>query len=96
MKKEELIKTYHEVVCRNNPQQMKMSKEQIDVLFGIIAERLTQGEEVYLPGIGKLTPATSQPRRGTNPKTGEEIVIKAFRRIKLSLFGKFKDKLNGK
>ena len=96
MKKEELIRAYHEDVFNKNVQSLKVSQMQVDTLFGIIAERLTQGEEVYLPGIGKLVPVTMQPRRGTNPKTGEEIVIKAYRRIKLSLFGKFRNKLNGK
>ena len=96
MKKEELVRAYHEDVFNKNVQSLKVSRMQVDTLFGIIAERLTQGEEVYLPGIGKLIPVTMQPRMGTNPKTGEAITVKAYRRLKIHTFGKFKKILNGK
>lgn len=42
-----------------------------------MAAALRAGEEVPLPGLGKLKPTTRAGRMGRNPKTGEPLEIPA-------------------
>ena len=48
----------------------------------VIAATLKAGEEVTLPGLGKLHVLVSKPRNGRNPKTGETLAIPAKRTVK--------------
>nr|WP_281172486.1 HU family DNA-binding protein [Chitinimonas koreensis] len=48
-------------------------------LTGVVQEQLKAGEEVTLPGIGKLKVKDKAAKVGRNPKTGEEIKIPAKR-----------------
>ena len=43
-----------------------------------------RGEEVTLPGLGKLKPVVRPARQGRNPKTGEPVAIPAKRTAKFS------------
>ena len=45
----------------------------------VAAATLKEGEEVVLPGLGKLVVKTRAAREGRNPKTGETIQIPAKR-----------------
>lgn len=46
-------------------------------LGDVVAAELVDGGEVTLPGIGKLSVKKRAARTGRNPKTGEELKIKA-------------------
>lgn len=46
-------------------------------LGDVVAAELVEGGEVTLPGIGKLSVKKRAARTGRNPKTGEELKIKA-------------------
>ncbi|HEU4588230.1 MAG TPA: HU family DNA-binding protein [Gemmatimonadales bacterium] len=50
----------------------------VDALFGpdgIIAEQLTRGERVQIAGFGNFETRQRAPRRGRDPRTGQEIAI---------------------
>ena len=47
----------------------------------VIAATLKAGEEVTLPGLGKLHVKQRDARTGRNPKTGETITIQAKRTV---------------
>ena len=49
----------------------------IGALLDIVVENVASGEEVGFVGFGKFTARTRQPRKGRNPKTGEEMDIPA-------------------
>jgi nucleoid DNA-binding protein len=49
----------------------------IDLIFGTIAEQLSQGEHVYVPGFGKFSVVKRAARTGINPRTKKKIKIKA-------------------
>lgn len=55
------------------------AREMVDTLFGLISERLLAGEEVRLSGFGNFQTRLKSARPGRNPRTGEEIPIKARR-----------------
>jgi DNA-binding protein HU-beta len=45
-------------------------------------QALSEGQEMAIPGIGKLTTTTRSARAGRNPKTGEPVDIPPSRGIK--------------
>lgn len=49
----------------------------VDSLGEIVQQQLASGEEITLPGIGKLTVTERAARTGRNPKTGEAIELPA-------------------
>jgi len=54
-------------------------KEVVESFFTEINETLIAGEEVKLTGFGNFSLRDKKERPGRNPKTGEEVVIKARR-----------------
>lgn len=51
----------------------------IEGVFSAITDALKSGEQVVLPGFGTFSVGHRAARTGRNPKTGEEIQIKASR-----------------
>jgi integration host factor subunit alpha len=60
--------------------KIKESTEIVEQVFGILKETLEGGEKIKISGFGNFTIHTKRPRKGRNPKTGEEITI-AERRV---------------
>ena len=54
---------------------IKESTEIVDQVFGILKETSEGGEKIKISGFGKFVIRAKRPRKGRNPKTGEEIVI---------------------
>ena len=53
------------------------AKEAIEATLGQIANELTRGNEVSLPGFGKFAISERSARTGRNPQTGETMQIAA-------------------
>ncbi len=51
----------------------------VEATFEIIKSCLEKGENVKISGCGSFVVRGKNPRRGRNPKTGEEIIIKGRR-----------------
>lgn len=60
----------------------------------VVKEALKEGQEVTLPGIGKLSVTLRAARTGRNPQTGEEITIAARKAPKFSAGKALKDAVN--
>jgi DNA-binding protein HU-beta len=56
-----------------------IAESMLDALGRVVQEALANGEEVTLPGIGKLSVKTRAARTGRNPATGDSIEIPAKR-----------------
>ncbi len=54
----------------------------VDEFFKLLKESLKAGEDVKISGFGVFTVKNKGERRGRNPQTGEEMVIKARRVVK--------------
>lgn len=76
-----------------------LSKGQTETLLKIVGEVVTtalaNGEEVTLPGLGKLSVKTTTARKGRNPATGAEIDIPAKNVPKFSAAKALKDAVAG-
>jgi len=79
MNKSELLTN---LVSHTNEVTKKQAEAVLEALAKTVAEAVAAGEEVLLPGIGKLKIAHSAARTGRNPGTGEAIEIAAKSKVK--------------
>jgi integration host factor subunit alpha len=69
------------------------AKEQVELFFELIKSTLESGEEVKLSGFGNFNLRDKSERPGRNPKTGEEIPIKARRVVTFHAGQKLKSRV---
>ncbi len=55
------------------------ASEIIEKLLEIMKKRLIDGEDVMISGFGKWHVRSKRPRRGRNPRTGEQMLLHARR-----------------
>ena len=70
MNKEDLVNELAKIVATK-----KQAAEAIDFILGMIAKAMKEGDRVALAGFGTFSVVDKPPRKGRNPKTGEEIDI---------------------
>jgi integration host factor subunit alpha len=71
MTKADMVK----IICEKMGWALKESTEIVEQVFDIMKETLEGGEKIKIAGFGNFSIHTKRPRRGRNPKTGEELVI---------------------
>ncbi len=74
--------TKAQIIARMNKKvgfPKKQATEVADATFEIIKGCLEKGENVKISGFGRFVVRSKNPRRGRNPKTGEEIIIQGRR-----------------
>ena len=69
----------------------KQAKALYEAFVAMMQGSLKKGYKLMLPGIGKLQVRQTKPRIGRNPATGEEIKIKAKKRVRLTPSKALKD-----
>ena len=67
------------IICDKMGWALKESTEIVEWVFEIMKENLEGGEKVKISGFGNFVIRAKRPRRGRNPKTGEEMVISGRR-----------------
>ena len=75
MTKADMVK----IICEKMGFALKESTEIVEWVFEIMKENLEGGEKVKISGFGDFVIRAKRPRRGRNPKTGEEMVISGRR-----------------
>lgn len=73
----------------------KKSTEVIESLLEIIKSALTDGDDVLVSGFGKFCVKDKRPRRGRNPATGEDLLLRQRRVVTFKCSGKLRNKING-
>jgi integration host factor subunit alpha len=66
----------------------------VETALGIIKTTLAGGEEVLISGFGKFKVNQKAARRGRNPATGEDMMLKPRKVVTFSCSGKLKKRLN--
>jgi nucleoid DNA-binding protein len=72
----------------------KEAQAAIDCVFSSITKALKKNDPVTVVGFGTFKVSKRKARKGRNPKTGEEIKIKASKAPKFVASKAFKDTLN--
>lgn len=74
----------------------KKSVDIIESLLEIIKGRLEKGDDVLISGFGKFCVKDKQQRRGRNPATGNDLMLRARKVVTFKCSGKLRNKINGK
>jgi integration host factor subunit alpha len=73
-------------------------KKSVDIIEGmieIIKSTLAQGEDVLVSGFGKFSIKEKRSRRGRNPATGDDLLLRARKVVTFKCSGKLREKING-
>jgi integration host factor subunit alpha len=73
----------------------KKSVEVIESLLEIIKRTLESSEDVLISGFGKFCVKDKARRRGRNPATGEDLMLKSRRVVTFKCSGKLRNKIDG-
>jgi len=73
----------------------KKSVEVIESLLEIIKRSLESSEDVLISGFGKFCVKHKAKRRGRNPATGEDIMLRGRRVVTFKCSGKLRNKIDG-
>ena len=73
----------------------KKSVEVIEGLLEIIKRSLESSEDVLISGFGKFCVKDKAKRRGRNPATGEDLMLKGRRVVTFKCSGKLRNKIDG-
>lgn len=55
----------------------KEATEMYEDVFGVLTDIISEGNEIAIPGLGRVKITERSGRTGVNPRTGEEIEIPA-------------------
>lgn len=73
----------------------KKSVEVIENLLEIIKGALEKKEDALISGFGKFCVKNKGKRRGRNPATGDDLILKERRVVTFKCSGKLRNKING-
>ena len=80
--------------------QSALSKTQstkvVETVLEIIKGTLANGEDVLISGFGKFCVKDKDQRRGRNPQTGKDMILRPRRVVTFRCSPVLRDKLNGK
>lgn len=69
----------------------KDATEEYENVFGVLAEVLSEGNEVAIPDLGRFKIADRPARTARNPRTGETVDVPAKKAMKLQLTKSIKE-----
>jgi integration host factor subunit alpha len=88
--KDDIVARIHEVGFTK-----KQAVDLVEALIEIIKASLEKEEDVLISGFGKFCIKRKHPRRGRNPATGEDLMLRERRVITFKCSGKLRNKING-
>ena len=72
------------------------ASELVDALLEIMKKTLESGEDILIIGFGKFCVKEKRERRGRNPHTGEQLMLKPRRVGTFTCSGILRKKINGR
>ena len=88
--KNDIVSTVHELGFTK-----KKSVEIVESLLEIIKGSLERGEDVQISRYGKFCVKKKGQRRGRNPATGSDLILRERKVVTFKCSGKLRDKING-
>jgi nucleoid DNA-binding protein len=71
-----------EVVAKEASLTKKASREAVDAFLNEVIRKLQKGEKVVLSGFGTFKVTKVKDKKGRNPQTGSDLVIKGHRAVR--------------
>lgn len=72
----------------------KRSIETVESLLEIIKDTLESGDDVLVSGFGKFCVKEKKKRRGRNPATGSDLILRERKVVTFKCSGKLRNKIN--
>ena len=72
------------------------SVELVESLLEILKKNLANGEDVVISRVGRFCVRDKRQRKGRNPETGEDMILKPRRGVRFRCSGVLRRKINGK
>ena len=88
--KSDIVTSIHELGLTK-----KKSVEVIESLLEIIKRSLESSEDVLISGFGKFCVKDKAKRRGRNPATGEDLMLRGRKVVTFKCSGKLRHKIDG-
>ena len=73
----------------------KRASEIVATLLEIIKRNLESGNDVMISGFGKFCVKGKSKRRGRNPATGTDLILRERKVVTFKCSGKLRNKING-
>ncbi len=73
----------------------RQATETVETLLEIIKKTLASGEDVMVSGFGKFRVKQKKERRGRNPATGGDMILRPRRVVTFKWSGILRDRVNG-
>ena len=74
----------------------RQSIETMESLLEIMKKALESGEDVLISGFGKFCVKDKKERRGRNPATGDDLMLKPRKVVTFKCSGKLRERINEK
>jgi len=71
------------------------SSEIVETLLEIIKKSLESSDDVMISNFGKFCVRDKTARRGRNPETGDDMILKPRKVVTFKCSGRLREKLNG-
>jgi integration host factor subunit alpha len=71
------------------------SLEIVETLIEIIKEALESGDDVLVSGFGKFRVRAKKEKKGRNPATGDDMMLRPRRIVRFKLSKRLRQKING-
>ncbi len=73
----------------------KKAVDTVESLLEIIKRTLAQGDDVLVSGFGKFCVKDKKQRRGRNPATGSDLILRERKVVTFKCSGKLRNRING-
>jgi integration host factor subunit alpha len=83
-------------IARQNGFPKRQSVEIVETVLEIIKMTLESGDDVLISSFGKFCVKDKNQRKGRNPATGEDMMLRPRRVVTFRCSGKLKAKINGR
>ena len=81
-------------ISTKNKQTPSQAKDNLETLLEIMKSTLASGEDVMISGFGKFQVNKKAPRKGRNPATSKEMMLKERRTVTFKCSGGLRDRIN--
>jgi integration host factor subunit alpha len=83
-----------EAVVETNGDTQQKAHETIEILLELIKQSLASGDDVLISGFGKFCVKKKSERRGRNPATGTDMMLRSRKVVTFQCSGKMREKIN--
>ncbi len=81
-------------IKNRNGYTKKESSDVVESILEIMKKTLESGEDVLFSGFGKFCVNQKRERKGRNPATGDDLMLRPRKVVRFRCSGKLRDKVN--